>query len=44
MLDFIYKVMNYRKILNKYNAYFEKAAYHSHENISCISRVKLDVL
>ena len=38
MLDFIlYKVMKYRKILIKYNAYFKKAVFHSRENIkSCI--------
>ena len=54
----IYKVMKYRKILIKYNAYFKKAVFHSRENIkgciftavkiceniSCISRVKLDIL
>ena len=51
----IYKVMKYRKIFVKYNAYFKKAVFHSRENtkkmyfhcsenISCISRVKLDVL
>ena len=36
--DFIiYKVMKYRKILIKYNAYFKKAVFHSRENIkSCI--------
>ena len=33
----IYKVIKYRKILIKYNAYFKKAVFHSHENIkSCI--------
>ena len=33
----IYKVMKYRKILIKYNAYFKKAVFHSRENIkSCI--------
>ena len=33
----IYKVMKYRKILIKYNAYFQKAVFHSRENIkSCI--------
>ena len=38
ILDFIiYKVMKYRKILIKYNAYFQKAVFHSRENIkSCI--------
>ena len=51
----IYKEMKYRKILIKYNAYFKKAVFHSRENIkklyfhcseniSCISRVKSDVL
>ena len=51
----IFKVMKYRKILIKYNAYLKKAVFHgrenikkvvfhSHENISCISWVKLDVL
>ena len=35
----IYKVMKYRKILIKYNAYFKKAVFHSRENIeSCISQ------
>ena len=35
----LYKVMKYRKILTKYNAYFEKAVFHSRENIkSCISQ------
>ena len=29
----IYKVMKYRKILSKYNAYFWKAVFHSRENI-----------
>ena len=29
----IYKVMKYRKIFIKYNAYFKKAVFHSHENI-----------
>ena len=33
----INKVMKYRKILIKYNAYFKKAVFHSRENIkSCI--------
>ena len=33
----IYKVMKYRKILIKYNAYLKKAVFHSRENIkSCI--------
>ena len=33
----ICKVMKYRKILIKYNAYFKKAVFHSRENIkSCI--------
>ena len=33
----IYKVIKYRKILIKYNAYFKKAVFHSRENIkSCI--------
>ena len=51
----IYKVMKYRKILIKYNAYFKRSCishswkykklyFHCSENISCISRVKLDVL
>ena len=36
-LFIIYKVMKYRKILIKYNAYFKKAVFHSRENIiSCI--------
>ena len=35
----IYKVMKYRKILIKYNAYFKTAVFHSGENIkSCISQ------
>ena len=29
----IYKVMKYRKIFIKYNAYFKKAVFHSRENI-----------
>ena len=37
--------MKYKKMWIRYNAYFKKkAVIHSHENISCISRVKLDVL
>ena len=33
----IYKVMKYRKIFIRYNAYFKKAVFHSRENIkSCI--------
>ena len=33
----IYKIMKYRKILIKYNAYLKKAVFHSRENIkSCI--------
>ena len=47
--------MKYRKILIKYNAYlkrsyisqswkYKKLYFHCSENISCISRVKLDVL
>ena len=33
----IYKVMKYRKILIKYNAYLKKAVFHSSEDIkSCI--------
>ena len=33
----IYKVMKYRKILIKYNAYFKKSVFHWRENIkSCI--------
>ena len=33
----IYKVMKYRKVLIKYNAYFKKAVFHSRKNIkSCI--------
>ena len=37
LLFIIYKVMKYRKILIKYNAYFQKAVFHSCENIkSCI--------
>ena len=33
----IYKVMKYRKLCIKYNAYFKKAVFHSCENIkSCI--------
>ena len=51
----ICKVMKYRKILIKYNAYlkrscisqlwkYKKLYFHCSENISCISRVKLDVL
>ena len=54
-LFIIYKVMKYRKILIKYNAYlkrscisqswkYKKLYFHCSENISCISRVKLDVL
>ena len=36
----IYKVMKYRKICIKYNAYFKKAVFHSRENIkSCIFTV-----
>ena len=38
----IYKVMKYRKILIKYNAYFKKTVLHSHRNIkkkSCISQL-----
>ena len=35
----IYKVMKYRKIWIKYNAYFKKAVFHSRENIKgCISQ------
>ena len=30
----IYKVMKYRKIYIKYNAYLEKAVFHSCENIN----------
>ena len=38
-LFIIYKVMKYRKILIKYNAYFKKAVFHRGENIkSCISQ------
>ena len=51
----VYKVIKYRKKIIKYNAYFKKTVFHSHENIkkavfhsreniSCISQVKLDVL
>ena len=33
----IYKVMKYKKICIKYNAYFKKAVFHSRENMkSCI--------
>ena len=28
--------MKYRKILNKYNAYFKKAVFHSRENIKVV--------
>ena len=32
--------MKYRKLLIKYNAYFKKAVFHSHENIkSCIAQL-----
>ena len=35
----IYKVIKYRKILIKYNAYLKNAVFHSRENIkSCISQ------
>ena len=38
---YIYKVMKYRKILIKYNAYFEEAVFHIRVNIkSRISHVK----
>ena len=40
----IYKVMEYRKNVLNVMHIFKKTVFHSRENISCISRVKLDVL